>query len=172
VRHGLIAAAACLGLVPAAAVAQCNVTRTGSCALSRGISITINHAAELLLSSTSTTLTSPTAAVYTAGSAVDAGPTVTVKANAPWRLNVSAGSSTWTATGALANPSKPVSDLQLGTASTGPFTALSVSGFQFASGDAATAGTAVTLYYNTLWHWTSDPPGTYTETITFTITSP
>ena len=168
---GLLALA-CLAVAPSLAAAQCTVANTGACAQSRAITLTINRTAEMTLSVTTTTLTSPTAAIYAAGSAVDAGPGVTVKTNAAWRLNVSAGTATWAATGPLANPAKPTSDLALGTSAGGPFTPLGVSGFQLASGNAATAGTVVPLYYRTLWHWTTDPPGSYALTLTFTITSP
>ncbi len=168
----LALALAGLALAPSLAAAQCNVANTGACTQSRAITLTIVRTAEMTLSATATTLSSPTAAIYAAGSAVDAGPSITVKANGAWRLNVSAGTTTWSATGPLANPAKPTSDLGLGTSAGGPFTPLGVSGFQLASGNAATAGTVVATYYQTQWHWTTDPPGSYSLTLTVTLTSP
>ncbi len=168
----LLIAVARLILMPSVAAGQCAVANTGACTQSRAITFTINQTVEMTLTATAIALTSPTAAVYTAGSAVDAGPGITIKANGAWRLNVSANSATWTATGPLANPAKPAGDLMLGTASGGPFTALSVGGFQLASGSVATAGTVVPTYYQTVWHWTTDSPGSYTLALTFTIVSP
>ena len=168
----LLAAVASLMLVPASAVGQCTITNTGSCSQSRPLSITINRAVEMTLSATTITLTSPAASDYTTGYAVNAGPAITVKANGAWRLNIRANAATWTGTGPLARTSKPASDLLVGTALGGPFTALSVPGFQFAAGSAATAGTVVTLFAKTLWVWTADPPGTYSLGLTFTIVAP
>jgi len=123
----------------------------------------------------STPLTAPSPADFDAGFNSTAGPTLTVSANAPWSLNVRAASAVWTATntspGAPARANKPAGDLKWSTASGGSFSALTTTDANLVSG-AATASTATTLYFQTLYNWTLDTPGSYTLSVVLTLTSP
>jgi hypothetical protein len=98
-----------------------------------------------------------------------------VSANASWTLSLRAVAATWTATntspGAPARVSKPAGDLKWSKLSTGPFTALTTSDVTLFSGT-ATASSATTLYFQTLYSWTLDTPGNYSMAIVLTLTSP
>jgi hypothetical protein len=57
------------------------------------------------------------------------------------------------------------------TASNGAFAALSTSDASLVGGS-ATASNATTLYFQTLYDWTLDTPGSYNLSIVLTLTSP
>jgi hypothetical protein len=127
------------------------------------------------MSAGSTSLTAPTPSDFDAGFNSTTGPTLTVSANAAWTLHIRAASALWTATntatGVAARVDKPAADLKWSTSSGGAFTALSNSDASLVSGS-ATASSATTLYFQTLYGWAVDTPGNYSLSIVLTLTSP
>ena len=57
------------------------------------------------------------------------------------------------------------------TASGGAFSALTTTDASLVGG-AATANSATTLYFQTLYNWSLDTPGNYSLSIVLTLTSP
>ena len=165
-----------LGL-PARSVAQtCTATGANSnCTVPTSTTLTIGTVVRLVLSAIATPLTAPTEAGYDAGFAADAGPTATVQANTPWRLQISAAAATWTAAntepGVAARAAKPAGDLTWSTAAGGPFAGLSVAPVDARTG-AATAGNVGGFFYRTLYSWGLDTPGSYSLIVVFTLMAP
>jgi hypothetical protein len=127
------------------------------------------------MSAGSSALTAPTPADFDAGFNATTGPTLTVSANAPWTLHLRSSGAFWAATntspGAPARATKPAGDLRWSTASNGVFSALSTSDVNLVTGT-ATASSATTLYFQTLYDWALDTPGNYSQTIVLTLTAP
>jgi hypothetical protein len=167
----------CVSLcAPAMAKAQCQVTSApGSCTQPGSVSLTAGRVVRLQVNAGSTSLTAPTPADFDAGFNSTIGPTLTVSANAPWMLQVRASAASWTATntspGAPARTNKPAADLKWATSVGGPFSALGTTDVSLVSGS-ATAGSATTLYFQTLYSWTNDTPGNYSLSVVLTLTAP
>jgi hypothetical protein len=158
------------------AFAQCTASGApANCGVPGSVSMTAGRVVRLQMSAGSTPLTAPTPADFDAGFNATSGPTLTVSANAPWTLHIRAAATTWTATntspGAPAWAAKPAANLKWSTAANGSFTALSTSDVTLVTGS-ATATDATTLYFQTLYAWTSDTPGSYSMAIVLTLTSP
>ncbi len=156
--------------------AQCTANGApANCGLPGSVAMTAGRVVRLQVSSGSTALTAPIPADFDAGFNSTTGPTLTVSANAAWTLHLRASAAFWTATntspGAPARTNKPAADLQWSTASNGAFTALTTSDVSLVTGS-ATAGSATTLYFQTLYGWTLDTPGNYSLSIVLTLTSP
>lgn len=167
---------AALSIVAIDASAQCTASGSpASCGQPGTVSMTPGRVVRLQMSAGSTSLTAPTPADFDAGFNSTSGPTLTVSANAAWTLHIRAASSTWTATntasGVAARANKPVGDLKWNTTSGGSFTALSASDASLVTGS-ATASSATTLYFETLYDWSLDTPGNYSLSIVLTLTSP
>jgi hypothetical protein len=163
-------------VVPSRAGAQCTASAAGgTCGLPGSVSMTAGRVVRLQVSAGSTALTAPTPADFDAGFNATTGPVLTVSANAAWTLHLRAASALWTATntspGAPARTTKPAADLKWSTASNGTFNALTTSDVNLVTG-AATASSATTLYFQTLYGWTLDTPGNYSLSIVLTLTSP
>lgn len=172
----LAGAAVVLG-VPSSAGAQ-NCTATGapaSCGVPGSVSMIAGRVVQLQVSAGSTALTAPTTADFDAGFNATAGPTLTVSANAAWTLLLRASSPLWTATntspGAPARTDKPAGDLQWSTAPNGAFASLTAGDVNLVSG-AATASSATSLYFQTLYDWALDTPGSYSLSVVLTLVSP
>ena len=169
--------AACwLCSLAARADAQCTAAGSpGSCGQPGTVSVTAGRVVRLQMSAGSTSLTPPTTTDFDAGFNATTGPTLTISANSAWTLHIRAASSVWTATntttGVAARTNKPAGDLKWSTASAGAFTALSASDATFISGS-ATASSATTLYFQTLYDWSLDTPGNYSLSVVLTLTSP
>ncbi len=173
---GVLLIAACSIALPFRAGAQCTANGApASCNLSGNVSLTTGRVVRLQVNAGSTSLAAPTPADFDAGYNSTTGPTLTVSANAPWMLQVRASSASWTAVntspGAPARTNKPAADLKWGTSAAGPFSALNTSDATLVSGS-ATASNATTLYFQTLYNWTSDTPGSYSLTVVLTLTAP
>jgi len=127
------------------------------------------------VSAASTALTAPTPTDFDAGFNSTTGPSLTVSANAAWTLNVRASAALWTATntspGAPARTTKPAADLKWSTAPNGAFTPLTTTDVLLMGGS-ATASSATTVYFQTLYGWTLDTPGNYSLAVVLTLTSP
>ena len=162
--------------IPAVAAAQCTASGApASCNQSGTVSMTAGRVVRLQMSAAATSLTAPTPADFDAGFNATTGPTFTVSANAPWTLHVRASTAVWTATntsaGAPARANKPAADLMWSTASNGAFGALTTSDVNLVTGS-ATASSATTLYFRTVYNWTLDTPGAYGLTVVLTLTAP
>lgn len=138
------------------------------------ITITIANTFEMALTSGTTSLSAPTTATYNAGFAEDAGPTATIRSNAPWTLSISAVTPTWSVVNTEVEPAranKPASDLGWAVSSLGPFTDLTINPVQVASGPRTLAAT-ISLFYRTRYQWDLDTPGIYSLPVVFTIVAP
>lgn len=137
--------------------------------------MTAGRVVRLQMSAGSTALTAPTTADFDAGFNSTTGPTLTVSANAPWTLLVRSSATFWTGSdtspSAPARTTKPAGDLLWSTASGGVFNALTT-GDATLVGGTATASSATTLYFQTLYDWTLDTPGNYSLSVVLTLTSP
>ena len=162
--------------MPAIARAQCTATGSGdTCTQPGSVSMTAGRVVRLQMSAGSTALTAPTTADFDAGFNSTTGPTLTVSANAPWTLLVRSSATFWTGSdtspSAPARTTKPAGDLLWSTASGGIFNALTT-GDATLVGGTATASSATTLYFQTLYDWTLDTPGNYSLSVVLTLTSP
>jgi hypothetical protein len=169
---------AAVGLLagPSRLAAQCTASGSpDSCGLPGSVSMTAGRVVRLQVSSGSTTLAAPTPTDFDAGFNATTGPTFTVSANAGWTLHLRASTALWSATntspGAPARTTKPAADLKWSTASNGAFTALTTSDVNLVTGS-ATASSATTLFFQTLYSWTLDTPGNYSLSVVLTLTSP
>ena len=163
-------------LAPSAVQAQCFANGNGgTCNQTGSVSMTAGRVIRLQMTAGATALTAPTPTDFDAGFNATTGPTLTVSANAAWTLSLRSSATFWTATntspGAPARTTKPAGDLRWGTASGGPFSALTTTDVNLVTG-AATASSATTLYFQTLYDWTLDTPGIYSLSIVLTLTAP
>lgn len=178
-RRGLLGVASLLLFHTPALAAQGTCTvggRTGgNCTIggtaTHAITLTISRAVRLELSASSVDLAAATGAQFDAGFGQTAGPTLTVKSNAPWALSVRATQATWTASGGTARLAKPSSDLLAANSPLGPFLALSTTPVTLASGAVGTS-TVLPLTFRVAYAWLLDTPGDYSIPIQLTITSP
>jgi hypothetical protein len=123
---------------------------------------------------------SPTSSSYTAASsdmnvttglATPSLVTLTVEANRSWTVQVSGNTAFWTAS-AGAWTSKPVGDLIWSLTPTGTTTAMSTTAKTVTTGSPGLGTPGTSVYMRPLAHWTTDKPGTYSMTVTFTLTTP
>ena len=161
---------------PIRAGAQCTASGNGgSCTVASNASVTAGRVIRLQMDATATTLAAPTPTDFDAGSNLTTGPTLTISANAAWRLYLRSTTAVWSATntspGAPARTNKPVGDLRWSTNGAGPFVALTTTDANLAAGS-ATASNVNTLFFRTLYSWTLDTPGDYGLTLVLTLTSP
>jgi len=177
-RFCVLFGAIALGMMahPSVGAAQCSATGApANCNQPGSVSMTAGRVVRLQLSAGSTSLTAPIPADFDAGFKSTTGPTLTVSANAPWTLSLRASTALWTATntspGAPARTNKPAADLRWSTTSNGAFSALTTSDANLMTGS-ATASSATTLYFETLYNWTLDTPGTYGLTVVLTLAAP
>jgi len=175
-RAALIAAVIGLPMAASSASAQCTASGApANCGQPATVSMTAGRVVRLQMSAVSTPLTAPVPADFDAGFNATSGPTLTVSANSSWTLSLRAVAATWTATntspGAPARANKPAGDLTWSKLSTGPFVALTTSDVTLVTGT-ATASSATSLYFQTLYSWTLDTPGNYSMAIVLTLTSP
>ncbi|HYK83306.1 MAG TPA: hypothetical protein VEU55_09200 [Gemmatimonadales bacterium] len=156
------------GATGAPAQTTCN---TNPCSLNNTASVTVGTVLRLTISSATTALTPPTETAYDAGFQLDAGPTLTVKANRSWTLKAAANAANWTA--ALgANAAKAAGDLQWSLASGGTYTGLTQTGTTVATGTQGGPGTAEPIFYKTLWSYANDTPGDYSLVVVYTLSAP
>lgn len=98
------------------------------------------------------------------------GPTAVVRSNGRWRLQVGAGSETWTPADDGARADKPARDLLWSTSAAGAYTSLSTTPTVAASGS-STGGTPVRFFFQTQFDQPADSTGTYTMVVRYTLTS-
>src|SRR6478609_8263272 len=160
----------------AAAQATCLVTGPAwTCTTTATTAITVPTILRLTIGSGTTSFGTITAAAYNTGNTAVAGPSVVVKANQAWRVQISSTATFWTAVNTdplnPARTTKPLADLKWGATVGGPFTAMSGTGAQIGSGS-RTGGTTIPLAFQSLWSYTTDTPGNYSVSVTFTLLSP
>lgn len=165
----------------------CGVTVTtnpaaGNWVVNRLGTMTLSSAAALVL-------TPPTAAAYDANvleETVANTRTLTVRANAPWTINVSPNTASspsfWAGVndptyGAFvpAEVDKPSTELHVSTTLGSGYVALPASNAgatALLAGQAATASRVVTVFFRTVWFYQFDRPGTYTLPFQFTLLIP
>lgn len=149
-------------------------TCTGSgCTVNNTASVTVGTVMRLTLSSTTTSLTAPNESAYDTGYQDDAGPTVTVKSNRPWNVQIKANAADWTASGTGARADKPAADLKWSRTDGSGYADLSTTSADvFASTQNATDDASQAIFYRTAWNWGDDTPGSYSLVTVYTLTAP
>lgn len=177
IRRAVAIGLACLAAHASRTEAQvCQVAGpSGTCSVNVTTSVTIPVILRLTVSSATTTVTVNEAA-YNAGSTTTTGPTLTVKSNQAWRVQISSSASFWTAAntdpGAPARTTKPLSDLEWrNTTAGGSFAAITGTATNLFTGN-ATGGSTAALEFKTYWSYLTDTPGAYSLPLTLTIISP
>jgi hypothetical protein len=156
--------------------AQCS-GNAGTCNTTNVASVTVGALVKLGMSTATTTLTSPTADNIDVGAVIaDAGPNFTVKANRSWTLKIKTSNPTNFTYAGSATGVKPIGDLAWSTAVGGTFASITNADATFASGAAASNGTAAQAFFRTTWVAdfadASNREGVYTLPIVFTLTAP
>jgi hypothetical protein len=141
----------------------------GTCRTASLVTVTVGTMLRLSLDRTPVVMAAPTSQDIKAGYQKVAGPSARVGANAPWRLEVSAASETWS-TDNSARTGKPATDLEWASTTGGAFVPLSTAPEVAALGS-PTSGTDVPLAYRTRYESAQDTPGTYSLAVRYTLTS-
>ena len=172
----LFAFAVLVSSARALAAQSCNIgSAPGNCTTTTSATLTVGKVVQLTLATTSTTLPAPTITDYANGYLTGSGQVVSIRSNANVVVRVAARTSTWSASnmtpGVTAWVAKPSTDLQLGAATTGPFTALTTAGYTL-SNSGATATLDLPVAYKLLLDWRNDTPGQYSLDVVYTVTAP
>ena len=154
----------------------CQITGpAGSCTTSATTAITVPTILRLTIGSATTPFGSITQADYDLTRKDIAGPSVVVKANQPWRVQLSSAAINWSAVNTdplnPARTNKPLADLLWAPTLGGSFTAVTGTPIQIGAGG-RTGGTTIPLAFRSLWSYTLDTPGNYSIGVTFTLISP
>ena len=172
---------AALALVTPAVAAQtvltCSVSgQSGKCSPT----VTLDQPATMVNPALLLLTVSPTSSTYTAattdmnsaaGLATYTPITLSVAANRSWTVQVSGNSAFWTAS-AGAWASKPVSDLIWSLTPAGATSSVSTTPTTLTTGSPGSGSPGVSVYMRPVAHWTTDKPGTYSITVTLTMTAP
>lgn len=172
----IIAAAAMSAVLAGTAQAQVNCTGSSSahmqnCTATNQVSASVPYVARIQISAPTTTLTMPTAENFetTEGVSDANAVSLSVKANAGYKITASAATANWLG----GSGSKEVSDLSITTDNFANKSALSSTGtVAIATANAPTGGTTYNIGYNVKYNWLTDTPGTYTLTVNYTLTAP
>jgi len=175
----VILAAMVLGTIIGArqADAQCS-GNAGTCNTTNTASVSVGALVKLGMTTTTTSLTAPTADDIEAGAVLqDAGPVFSIKANRSWTLKIKSGNATnFTYVSGGNSGVKPIGHLAWATSSGGSYAAITSSDVTFASGAGASNGTAATAFFRTTWlndfADASNREGVYELPIVFTLTAP
>ncbi len=177
--HALTVFALALGMarVAVAQTLSCTVSgASGKCTATVSLptpATMVNPALlQLTISPTTSTYTAATTDMdVTTGLATPSVVTLAVEANRSWTVQANGNSAFWSAsTGAWT--SKPVSDLVWSLTPTGTRTAMSTTAQTVTTGLPGSGSPAVSVYMRPIAHWATDKPGTYSMTVTFTLTTP
>lgn len=141
----------------------------GTCRAASLVTVTVGTMLRLSLDRTPVVMATATRKDISAGYQSVAGPSAQVRANAPWRLEVSAASETWSADDS-ARTGKPATDLEWTATTGGSYAPLSTAPEVAALGS-PTSGTDVPLAYRTRYEAAQDTPGTYSLAVRYTLTS-
>ncbi len=173
---------AAMVLGTAVGVSQANAQgcsgNAGTCNTTNTASVSVGALVKLTMSSATTTLTAPTADDLDLGAVIDnSGPTFTIKANRSWTLKIkSQNAANWTYVSGGNSGVKPIGHLAWATSAGGTYSAITASDVTFASGAAASNGTAASSFFRTTWLGdfadASNREGVYSLPIVFTLTAP
>ena len=96
--------------------------------------------------------------------------TITVKSNVAWQVTVKAGAATWGFTPSAGDPDplKPCSDLEW--KSSGSYAGLTTTDAQAGSGSAG-SGLTIGMDFRMLVSYVNDPPGAYSLTVVYTLST-
>jgi hypothetical protein len=153
---------------------QAAFNTTAPCRVNHSIAATVPYLAQVTISSANqVSFGTVTAAQMNVGfTGTVAGPTLQIAANFTWSLSATAGSIT-----APADVTKSTNDLEFASNTTGTtpstgFTglgsAVSIATSQSAVGSSSTYHT----FFRMKLAWASDKPGSYSSTVTYTLTAP
>ena len=172
---GFVAMLLALAARPGGAQSCSVAAAPGNCSASTGATLTVGKVVQLTLATTASVLAAPTVTDYTTGYLTGSGQLVSIRSNANVVVRVAARTARWTATnttaGVTAWAAKPSTDLQLGSSTTGPFTALTTSGYTL-SNTGATGTLNLPVVYKVLLAWGTDTPGQYSLDVVYTVTAP
>ena len=160
IRSRILATAFAVATVGFATNANAQVTANNT------VNVTVGTLLKLTLSTNNINAPAPVVADFDAGKQDVTGPVATVKANKGWSLDVTGS---WTA----APYSKAAGDFKWDKTCTSPTypNSLAASG-NAGSGASGTNSTAVNMCYEIVWAYANDVPGSYTATVTYTLTAP
>ena len=176
---GMFAALGLLATSTASAqtVLVCSVSgQSGKCSPT----VTLDQPATMVNPALLQMTVSPTTSTYTAattdmnsssGLASFTPVTLSIQANRAWTVQAKGNSAFWSAS-AGAWTSKPVSDLVWSLTPAGATTAMSTTSATLTSGSAGSGSPGVSVYMRPVAHWTTDKPGSYSMSVTFTLTTP
>lgn len=171
----LLVVGAALGASPLSGQTCLATGANATCAVNATTSLTAPTLLRLTVGAASSPFGAITSTNYDDGYSRIPGPTVTVKANQTWQVQISSTAAFWTAvTTDPLNPAratKPRSDLLWATTVNGSYAAVSGAGATIGSGG-GTAGTVVPFYLQSNWDYALDTPGNYSIVVTFTLVSP
>jgi hypothetical protein len=156
--------------------AQCS-GNLGTCNTVNTASVSVGALVKLGMTTTTTSLTAPTADDIDVGAVIpDLGPVFSIKANRSWTLKIKSQNATNFTYAGSSSGVKPISDLAWSTSAGGSFSAITSSDATFASGAAATNAGAASAFFRTTWVGdfaaASNREGTYSLPIVFTLTAP
>lgn len=159
---------------PASAQLSCSAS---GCSVSNTASVQVGTKVRLTISSNATALTVPTIADFdNAAGVLDNGPALTVKANRPWTVKISANTAAWGYVDSFtlggAAPVKPAADLLWSTTSGSGYVAASNATPATVFNGNGTSGTSQNVYYQVMWNSATDKPGDYSLQLDYTITTP
>lgn len=182
-RGRIVRSAAILAVVawPAGAGAQTVLTcavsgQSGKCSPT----VTLDRPATMVNPALMQLTVSPTTSSYTPGVAdMDLATGLTtpsivslsVMGNRSWTVQVNANAAFWTASPG-AWTSKPASDLLWSLTPAGATTAVTTTAKTVTTGSAGPGTPTIPVYMRPMAHWATDKPGTYSLTVTFTLTTP
>lgn len=166
------------GNIQAQTSASCNQTakadfNSNSCAVTNSIAAVVPYLATINHATSSVTLPAATVANMDAGvSSSVSGPTLTVQSNFAYTITATSG-------GFAANGSytKAKSDLEIATEDqTSSFAPFADAGVVLAGASSTsntpTAQRTLPLYFRVKYNWVKDLPGSYSATVTYTLTAP
>ena len=140
----------------------------GTCQGATMVVATVGTMLNLSLDRSPTITADPTARDIAAGYQDETGPSARVRANAPWRLEVSSATETWQS--AAGRTDKPASDLEVRAGVTGSYEAVTTAPTVAALGT-PTSGTNIQMAYRAHFDAARDAPGSYAVVVRYTLTS-
>jgi len=172
-KIALVSAAMVLSAGSLQAQVNCNeATQLGmQCQTTTDLSATVPYLAVINKNITSATLPAATVTNMDGYSAAVAGPTLNIKANFVWTLTASMGGFAPLAAQGV-NYTKANADLEISNAASGDSWMTFASSRALASSQTATATQDVVTRYRVAYSWAKDLPGSYSATVTYTLTAP
>jgi hypothetical protein len=173
-RYLVVVLALMAAAAPTARAQSCTSPYPGTCTVAGTATITVAKVMAFQLSTSSTAAPAPSPDDYVQGHNETAGPVITLRANSPWSLSVSAGTPLWSAQsngGAAPRVDKPAEDLLWTVTAGSGYVPLTTAGATVASG-MQTNDATISLYYRILHAIETDAPGTYELDVVLTVVTP